>query len=142
MTTAISVEQRSIDQRVNHLGYRLDSVLKGVISTTGPAKPLAHRCTSAASTIGVLGTLPLEILECTLHMLDIRSLLRLSRVSSLGHESVRSLPKHQQLMEHAPHAIATLGRTTLIHIHSINTIHGTLVAEDCVSCGEYGAFLF
>ena len=75
-------------------------------------------------------------------MLDFRSLSRLSRVSLQGNEVVTSLPAYRNLIEHALHALAALGHTRLISLHSANALYGTLLSEQCISCGEYGAFLF
>jgi hypothetical protein len=104
-------------------------------------RPQYKRNPSSAS-IGLLNILPVELLQFTLHMLDFRSLSHLSRVSLQGNEVVRSLPAYRNLMEHAPHALAALGYTGLISLHSANALYGTLLSEQCISCGEYGAFLF
>lgn len=45
-------------------------------------------------------------------------------------------------MQHAPQALATLGKTRSIRYHSAATIYATLLSADCISCGNYGAFLF
>jgi hypothetical protein len=45
-------------------------------------------------------------------------------------------------MQHAPRVLAALGQTGLISLHSADTLYGALLSEPCVSCREYGAFLF
>jgi hypothetical protein len=138
----MSCEQPSPDERSSRLSYRPDYILNGMISIPEPAKPSAIKRDPSSSSIGLLDILPVELLQYTLHMLDFRSLSRLSRVSLQGNEVVRSLPAYRNLMEHAPHALVALGHTRLISLHSANVLYGILLLEQCVSCGDYGAFLF
>jgi hypothetical protein len=137
----MSSTSNSPSHRISQLSHRPDYVLDGVINIE-PANPSAIVRDSTKSTIGVLDILPLEILQCILNTLNFVSLSHLSRVSLLGNEVVRSLPAYKQLMEHAPHALAALGRTSLLKLHSANTIYGIFLEETCVSCGNYGSFLF
>jgi hypothetical protein len=113
-----------------------------MISIPEPAKPSAIKRGPRSSSIGLLDILPVELLQHTLHMLDFQSLSYLSRVSLQGNEVVRSLLAYRNLMEHAPHTLAALGQTRLISLHSANALYGTLLSEQCISCGEYGPFLF
>lgn len=138
----MSCEQPSPDQRISGLSYRPSYILNGMISIPEPAKPSAIERDPNSSSIGLLDILPVELLQYTLHMLDFRSLSHLSRVSLQGNEVVRSLPAYRNLMKNAPHALAALGHTSLISLHSANALYGTLLSEQCISCGEYGAFLF
>jgi hypothetical protein len=59
-------------------------------------------------------------------MFDFQYLLRVSHVSLRGRAIVKSLPAYRNLLEYAPHALAALGRTRLISLHSIATLHATL----------------
>ncbi|KAH6723475.1 F-box domain-containing protein [Leptodontidium sp. MPI-SDFR-AT-0119] len=127
----MSCEQPSPDQCISRLSCRPRHILNGMISISEAAKPSAIKRDASSSSIGLLDILPVEF-----------SLSHLSRVSLQGNEVVRSLPAYRSLMEHAPHALAALGRTRLISLHSANALYGTLLSEQCISCGEYGAFLF
>jgi hypothetical protein len=138
----MSCEQPSPDQRSSQLHHRPSYILNGMISIPEPAKPSAIERDPSSSSIGLLDILPVELLQYTLHMLDFRSLSHLSRASLHGNEVVRSLPAYRNLMEHAPHTLAALGHTRLITLHSANVLYRTLLSEQCISCGEYGAFLF
>lgn len=138
----MSCEQPSPDQCISRLSCRPRHILNGMISISEAAKPSAIKRDASSSSIGLLDILPVELVQYTLHMLDFQSLSHLSRVSLQGNEVVRSLPAYRSLMEHAPHALAALGRTRLISLQSANALYGTLLSEQCISCGEYGAFLF
>lgn len=55
---------------------------------------------------GPLARLPLEIQHTILNMLDFQTISRISRVSAHGLAVVQSLPSYQELLEHAPCAVA------------------------------------
>ena len=138
----MSCEQPSHDQRISRLCYRPDYILNGMISIPARATPSAIKRDPSSSSLGLLDILPVELLQHTLHTLDFGSWSHLSQVSLQGNEVVRSPPAYQNLMEHAPHAWAALGLPRLINRHSPNALCGTRRPAQCISCGEYGAFLF
>jgi hypothetical protein len=45
-------------------------------------------------------------------------------------------------VEHGLHALTALSQTGLIGVHYPNNLRAVLLSQDCVSCGEYGAYLF
>lgn len=77
-----------------------------------------------------------------LSLLDFQSISRFSRVSALGRTVVESLPAYNAVMSHAPAAVAALGRTNLLSLHSVSQLLETMRSERCALCPEYGAFLF
>ena len=125
----MSCEESSPEDLIARLSYQPRPILNGMISISKPAKRSAIQHDPSSSSLGLLD------------MLDFQSLSRLSRISLRGQVVVQSLPAYRDLMEHAPHTPA-LGRTGLIDLHSATVLHATLLSEVCVSCGEYGAFLF
>lgn len=92
--------------------------------------------------LGRLDTLPLELLHEILSMLDFKTIMNVSETCTRGLTIVRSLPAYRDLIEHAPQVLGALGWTGLIVWHSAATLHRTLQTSACVSCGEFGAFLF
>jgi hypothetical protein len=55
---------------------------------------------------------------------------------------VESLPAYRDLVEFAPRTLGALGHTGLISLHSAAVLRATLLSAQCISCREYGAFLF
>ncbi|KAH9885010.1 hypothetical protein F4778DRAFT_761618 [Xylariomycetidae sp. FL2044] len=107
-----------------------------------PAQPSDIRRESFPSSLGLLDTLPAELLFLTLNLLDFQSLSRLSRVSFKGKAVVENLAPYTDMMKHAPTALAALGRTRLLHLHPATLLRQVLRSDKCVSCFGFGAFLF
>jgi hypothetical protein len=113
-----------------------------MISIFKPARLLEIQRNDDTSSAGSLDSLPLELLHSICASLDFQSLSRLSRTSLRGKAIVESLPAYRDLMKYAPYTLNALGKTGLISVHSPTMLHAALHSENCVSCGEYGAFLF
>lgn len=94
------------------------------------------------SSLGNLGYLPVEILHNIFDDLDFRSLFRLAATSHYGRAVVHSHPLFQILVTNAYHALVALSQTQILERHSCATLHRALRSEQCVSCGDYGPFLF
>ncbi|KAM0561225.1 hypothetical protein ACHAPJ_003730 [Fusarium lateritium] len=94
------------------------------------------------SSLGQLDLLPAELLLSVLDLLDFQSLSRLSRVSLLGKGVIEGLPVYNEVIQHAPEALVTLGKTQLLSCHPATLLHSTLRTSKCVSCFSFGGFLF
>ncbi len=139
---AMSRKQPSPDECISRFSYRPRSILNRMISISEPAQPSGIRRDPSSSSTGLLGKLPVEISHLILGILDFKSLSRLSRASLHCKVVVESLSAYRRLIEHAPHTLAALGRTRLIGFHSANALHAALLSAHCISCKEFGAFLF
>ncbi|KAL6410151.1 hypothetical protein AUP68_06563 [Ilyonectria robusta] len=104
--------------------------------------PSAISRDSSSSSIGRLDVLPQELLLEVLDLLDFQSLSRLSRVSLKGKRAVEALPSYRDVMIHSPAILGALGATRLLQIHSAALLRHVLLEGQCVSCFEFGAFLF
>ncbi|KAI9669890.1 MAG: hypothetical protein M1831_006925 [Alyxoria varia] len=135
-------EHLTNEDLLSRFSCRWDWVDKSMISVSEPAKPSAIRRDSSASSAGLLDRLPLEILHYILDDLDFGSLSRMSQVSLRAKEIVESLPAYRELMKYAPKTLKALGQTGSISFHTAATLRGALRSQKCVSCQEYGAFLF
>lgn len=118
------------------------NMVGGMISISEPAKPSAIQRSVSTSATSSLDRLPLELLHMICSLLDFRSLSRLSCTSFRNKAIVESLPAYRDLMKYAPRTLNALGKTRLISVHSSALLHTTLRSARCVSCGEFGAFLF
>ncbi|EZG08139.1 hypothetical protein H106_02625 [Trichophyton rubrum CBS 735.88] len=130
------------EKLVQRLSHRPSHLVGGMIPITEPVKPSQANRRSEISSTGMLDRLPLEVLHQMLNTLDFQSLCRLSRVSRRGRSIVESLPTYRALMEYIPDALKALGETRLIQLHSADKLRAVLQSEACVSCREYGPFLF
>jgi hypothetical protein len=135
-------EQPSPPNLITRLSHQPRHMLEGMVPISEPAKRSAIRREPDPLAFGLLDKMPLELLHLVLSMLDLRSLSRISRVSLQGQAVVESLPAYRDLMDYAPHAIKALGQTGLIRYHTAAMLQATLFSKSCISCGEYGAFLF
>ena len=132
----------SSENLIAHLSNRPRHLTKGMIRVPEPPNPTNIQRDSSSSSIGPLDAVPTEVIFMVLSNLDFQSLSRLSRVSLRARILVQATPEYCGMMQHAPKTLVALSRTRLIALHSAALLHSTLKSERCVSCGEYGPFLF
>ncbi|KAI0433191.1 hypothetical protein F5Y09DRAFT_329197 [Xylaria sp. FL1042] len=94
------------------------------------------------SSLGLLAVLPTELIFNIIEFLDFRSLSRLMRASLEWKILVEGLPAYVALTKHAQGELGTLGLTGIIKYHSASTLHSAFLSQKCVSCFEFGGFLF
>ncbi|KAI0515409.1 F-box domain-containing protein [Xylaria bambusicola] len=127
---------------LSRLSHRLRDQLYSMITIPDPPNPMEPSLQSRASSLGTLDRLPVELLYEVLMSLDFQSSISFSRASIQGKNIVCSLPAYRDVMKHAPHALAALSRTKLLHFHSASDLHNALRNERCATCPEYGVYLF
>lgn len=138
----MSLDQYSPEELIARFSYQSQSLIHGMVCISKPAEISKIQRNDGTSSAGALDSLPLELLHSICASLDFQSLSRLSRTSIRSKAIVESLPAYRDLMKYAPGTLNALGKTGLISVHSSTTLHAALRSENCVSCGEYGAFLF
>ncbi|KAI1771100.1 hypothetical protein F4818DRAFT_221714 [Hypoxylon cercidicola] len=134
--------QNISEELVSKLTCTNELGLDGMIRNIPPAQISTIHRWSASSSLGLLDILPPELLLLTLNFLDFQSLSRISRVSLKGKAVVETLPAYREMMKHAPKILTALGKTGLLVHHSSSLLRQTLRSEKCVSCFDFGAFLF
>ncbi|KAI1180780.1 F-box domain-containing protein [Nemania sp. FL0916] len=129
---------------VSRLSHRPLDVLWSVIKIIirDPPKPSEVNFQNRASSLGILGRLPVELLHEVLKNLDFQSIIRFSSVSIQGKCVSSSLSAYRDTMNHAPDALSALSQTKLLHLHSASQLHNALRSERCATCPEYGVCLF
>ncbi|KAI0194553.1 F-box domain-containing protein [Astrocystis sublimbata] len=127
---------------LSHLSHRPRNLLRSMITVPNPPKSMEANFQNRASSLGILDRLPVELLHEVLRSLDLQSIVRFSRVSIQGNNILYSLPAYRDVIKHAPHALAALGQTKLLHLHSASELHSALRSERCATCPEYGVYLF
>lgn len=105
-----------------------------------PLKPIPPR--SPMQPLGRLDTIPPEILLYVLEYLDFQSLYRFSLVCLRGKLAVESMRSYRHMRIYAGNALVALGKTRLLRYHSAALLYQTLRSSQCVSCFDFGGFLF
>lgn len=138
-------EPRLPEEAVNRLAKSLplSHPIRGplVIRNLPPAKhtPIQR---NVHSHMGSLSTFPAEILSLILESLDFQSLLCLSQTCLLARNTVEQLPAYNDMMSYAPETLTALKKTGLLSYHSASQLRRTLHSEKCVSCTNFGGYLF
>lgn len=112
-----------------------------VIRNLPPAKhtPIQR---NVDSHMGSLSTFPVEILSFVLDSLDFQSLSCLSQTSLLARNIVEQLPAYNDMMSYAPETLTALKKIGLLSYHSASQLRRALHSEKCVSCTQFGGYLF
>ncbi|KAF7558417.1 hypothetical protein G7046_g5739 [Stylonectria norvegica] len=134
----------SSEELISHLSHRPWYLNKVMITIP---EPLAVRKSVAdyddrRSSVGTLERLPLELLHAVVNMLDLQSVSHFALVCLQAKAIVDSVQSYSELVINAPQALAALLQTNLARLHSLGQLHATLRSERCVSCPEYGTYLF
>ena len=137
-----SIDSLTPDDLVARLSWRPDFILNSMISIPEPIKSTVFPASPISSSIGSLDTLPTDLLHKIFNLLDFRSLSRFLRVSHRAKTVIESLPSYLHITKHASTTLAALTRTELITYHNAATLHTALLAEKCICCQKYGAYLF
>ncbi|EZF74530.1 hypothetical protein H105_03731 [Trichophyton soudanense CBS 452.61] len=119
---------------IANLAHRPLHQLAGRISISNPARFSAVPPCEGPSSMGYLDSLPLEILQALLNLLDFQALSRLSCTSHRARRAVEYLPAYRELMEHAPDTLKALGKSCLITAHPAAKLRAVLRTESCVWC--------
>lgn len=138
----MSYESVKLRDLVSRLSHQPHSLLRATITIPNPPEPLDAEIGTQFSSIGVLDILPTELLYLVLHILDLESISRVSRVSRRGNVIVKSLTAYRDLFNKVPEALAALSQTKLLGVHSTAQLQETLRSDRCATCPEYGTYLF
>jgi hypothetical protein len=92
--------------------------------------------------LGVLDTLPIELLDEVLCQLDLRTLADFRRVNRRAIELVNALPSYKAIITHIPNALTgILGIRTGRWI-TCRTLFKKLCTPICEVCGDFGGYLY
>lgn len=119
--------------------HRMETGMVMAVELPNRLKPRIWETTSG---LGWLDRLPVEVLHMSFTHLDLVSLLRVTRAARRGHELVLSMPDYSHTFQHASEALSALSGTRILSVHAISRISHVLRSAECVSCGNFGAFLF
>ena len=138
----MAYDETTSERLIGLFAFRPRYIINGQITIAESAAVTSiERKTDPSGSLGILDTLPLELLHAIFAMLDFKTLSHIQKTCLRGISVIESLREYRDMIEHAPKALAALGRTRLIHYHSATALHAALLSADCQSCGEYGPFL-
>lgn len=138
----MELEYRNSDDLIDRVKWRPRYILNSMVAIRDAIKPTPLSSVPVPSHLGILNTLPPELLHIIFNSLDFRSLSRFTRVCRQGKATIESLPAYRDLIKHAFPALAALNRTELITFHTATSLHAALLSEKCVACDQFAAFLF
>ncbi|PVH70276.1 F-box domain-containing protein [Cadophora sp. DSE1049] len=130
------------DVLIERVSWRPRYILNSMVTIRDAIQPAFVSRAPGSSNIGLLNTLPPELLRIVFELLDFRSLSRFARVCHQGKATVESLPAYRDLIKHAFTTLAAFGRTELITFHSAASIYTALLSEKCVACEQFAPFLY
>jgi hypothetical protein len=104
-------------------------------------RPDGRKTPSYLSNVGSLKTLPLEVVQLILNLLDLQCLTDFRAVSWSARALVDSVPKYNALIQHCPDALRALLSTRMAVYFSASQIFEALCTQDCAGCGLFGPFL-
>ncbi|KAL4905246.1 hypothetical protein BDW74DRAFT_178251 [Aspergillus multicolor] len=134
----------SIIPCANNLGYRYSKLHDHTLddNETLCALDNGRHHPAPDATLGALDTLPLELLNMLLTLLDIRSLTDFRRVNQRAMQVVNSIPQYRTITEHAPtslRAMLSIGTGRWI---SSQDLYNKLYTAECDICGDFGGYLY
>ncbi|KAF2276421.1 uncharacterized protein EI97DRAFT_39340 [Westerdykella ornata] len=92
--------------------------------------------------LGVLDTLPLELLQISFSMLDLSSLAALRCVNRRAVEVVESIPQYKAIIAHAPKVLRAASCIGTGRWISCDTLYEKLCTANCEECGDFGGYLY
>ncbi|RTE70923.1 hypothetical protein BHE90_014676 [Fusarium euwallaceae] len=98
--------------------------------------------TSPTSSLGVLDSLPSELLWIVFRNLDLLSYFRFRHINRRARALATAVSEYQAVVRHGLEGLRGVLRAGLAQNFTIRDLHSPLICEKCTLCGEFGGFLF
>ncbi|EEU47067.1 uncharacterized protein NECHADRAFT_35215 [Fusarium vanettenii 77-13-4] len=98
--------------------------------------------TSPTSGLGVLDSLPVELLWIILRNLDLLSFFRFRHINRRARALATAVLEYRAVVRHGLEGLRGVLRGGLGQAFTIRDLYIPLVSEKCTLCGEFGGFLF
>lgn len=92
--------------------------------------------------LGVLDTLPLELLSSILVQIDLRSLTDFRRINNRSMQVVDSVTEYQSIQRHTPDSLRSILSVGLGSHISAQALFRTLNESRCEECGDFAGFIY
>lgn len=96
----------------------------------------------STSGLGILDSLPVELLCIILHNLDLLSYFRFRHINRRARVLATKICKYQSVVQYGLEGLRGVLRAGLSKTWTIRHLYASLVCEKCELCGEFGGFLF
>lgn len=101
-----------------------------------------HFPKTAQYNLGMLDTLPLELLQFTLAHVDLATLTGFRRVNQRARDVVDSIHEYGIIIIHAPNVLRALIATETASYTTCKKLYDKLCSPQCDNCSEFGAHLY
>lgn len=95
-----------------------------------------------SSGLGILDSLPVELLWIILDNLDLLSYFRFRRINRRARALATAVPKYQSVIKYGLEGLRGALRAGLSQNWTIRDLYNPLIRENCELCGKFGGFLF
>ncbi|KAH6975356.1 hypothetical protein BKA56DRAFT_618867 [Ilyonectria sp. MPI-CAGE-AT-0026] len=95
-----------------------------------------------SASAGVLQTLPLELIQIVLGLLDLNSISRVQQVNRRTSELVSSLPHYRALVQHAQNALRGISAIGTGSSITLAKLYEKICTAECEDCGDFGGYLY
>ncbi|KAI3324786.1 hypothetical protein HD806DRAFT_521842 [Xylariaceae sp. AK1471] len=107
-----------------------------------PFAPFSAAGSTTASSLGVLDSLPMEVLIPILMELDLSSAVQFSHVSRRAREVTSTIFEYRKLREHGMEFLCALILMEMAPHVTMQSLFRTLTTEHCLVCGKFGGYVF
>lgn len=101
-----------------------------------------HFPKTAQCNLGMLDTLPLELLQFTLVRVDLETLTGFRRVNQRARDVVDSIHEYGIIIIHAPNVLRALIATETASYTTCKRLYDKLRSPQCDGCGQFGGHLY
>ena len=121
--------------------YTLDENLPAIPASTSTTQPHYYASEPSAN-LGDLDSLPIELLQTTLSLLDLRTLMEFRRVNQRSLQLVAALPQYKVISSYGLNALRGALSIGIGQWITCNDLFTALCTAECKECGDFGGYLF
>lgn len=123
--------------------YTLDENLPAIPAPTSTSTQPYYYTSHPSADLGSLDSLPIELLQIILPLLDLRTLIEFRRVNQRSLQLVAALPQYKVINSHALNgALRGALRIGMGQWITCNDLFTALCTAECKECGDYAGYLF
>ncbi|KAK7515044.1 uncharacterized protein IWZ02DRAFT_484055 [Phyllosticta citriasiana] len=101
-----------------------------------------HAVKEPQQSLGALDTVPLELIQSTLSLVDIPTLQNFRKVNRRALKVVDSMPEYKAVATYAPNALRGIQSIEADRWSTCESLYKALCTAECETCGDFGGFLY
>ncbi|KAH8748240.1 hypothetical protein F5883DRAFT_582836 [Diaporthe sp. PMI_573] len=130
----------TLDRSLRHLGTKTDIHGRRVVIMPISKSEMAKRPPTVG--LGILDSLPLEVLNVVISVLDIAAMSRFKAVNRRAFQVVNAHPQVQLLIWQAQEVLRGFFAVKLAATVTVETLVARLAESRCVECGDFGGYMY